>query len=314
MMAMLLVARPVALVAGLLLAGNAAAIADCAGLIDQFNTALQVRDLPEVKSIEARIAVDAACGGRLIEIQRRRAALQLLVAQQQQGSPSQYEMLVVDADKPDVLWQAAFMLGDVRFSQRRFAEATLAYERAIETIKNLSKTPSSPPTSAIKQAFDRASEARMLAANEESPSGQASYVAVAKDHRSGAIGGALSPDIRGFKPQAVLLPIRFITASAKFSPLGEQAAQELVATLKEQQPAEVRLVGHTDERGAADYNLKLSQQRARALAGYLAANGIAAKITTDGKGKSEPLQLSNTAGLTKQDIWSLNRRVVLVRK
>ena len=74
------------------------------------------------------------------------------------------------------------------------------------------------------------------------------------------------------------------------------------------------LIGHTDERGDASYNMRLSQERAKAVANYLASNGIKAKIVTQGKGKSEPIALSNTTGLSREDIWSLNRRVVFERR
>jgi outer membrane protein OmpA-like peptidoglycan-associated protein len=311
MMAMLFVARPVALVAAFLLAGDASAIADCAKLIDQFNTVLQARDLPEVKAIEAQIVVDAGCGGRLVEVQRRRAALQLLVAQQQQGSPSQYEMLVVDADKPDVLWRAAVALGDLRFKQRRFGEATQAYERALETLKDQSKTPTAPSSSDIREIFDSAVKSRMLAANDESPT--AIFVTAGKDHRDGKLGGTMSRDIRGFKPTSVPLPIRFVTASAKFTTVGEQAAKELITALREQESSQVTLIGHTDERGAPDYNMNLSAERAKAVAAYLRDGGITAKVVTVAKGKTEPLVLSNSSGLTRDDIWALNRRVVWKR-
>lgn len=308
--------RIFAALAVITLSSAPAAHADCTGLLARFNEALNVRDLSRLRAIEADVAVDADCGGRLMDVQRRRAAVELVLAQDlinKKAPAREYEALVVSADKPDVLWRAASMLGDLRFTQREFNNATLAYERAIETIKNQSKTPNSPSPEAIKQIVARASEARMLAANEEGVTRKPNYVSVAKDHRDGTIGGAMSPDIRGFKPVSIPLPIRFVTGSSKFSDLGALAAGELLAALKEQQPNEIALVGHTDERGDANYNMRLSQERAKALAAYLIANGIKAKIITGGKGKSEPIELTNSAGLTKEDIWSLNRRVVLKR-
>jgi outer membrane protein OmpA-like peptidoglycan-associated protein len=299
----------------LLCVGISNAQADCADLLGKFNAAIDVRALDDAKALETRIAIDAGCGDRLVEVQRRRAALQLLLAKNfmDKNAPvADYDYLIIDADKPDVLWRAAVGLGDLRFSQRRFGEATLAYERALESIKNPSKTPSSPGEPIIRAVFNRATEARMLAANEESVGGS-TFVAAAKDHRDGTIGGTLSQDIRGFKPTSVPIPIRFETASAKFTQVGEQAANELLDAVRQQAPGELTLVGHTDERGQADYNMRLSAERVKSVAAYLKQNGITAKITTVAKGKTEPLQLSDTSGLKGEDIWALNRRVVWQR-
>jgi outer membrane protein OmpA-like peptidoglycan-associated protein len=295
-------------------ASASAARADCETLLAKFNAAIDGRNVLSAKDLEAQIAVDANCGGRLIEVQQRRAALQLLLAQQlidKHAATADYEMLLVDADKPDVLWRAAVGLGDIRLSQRRFGDAAVAYDRAIETIKNKSKTPTSPGEPTIKAILDRATESKMLAAN-DGVAGSV-FVPAAKDHRDGTIGGTMSQDIRGFKPTSIPIPIRFETASAKFTPVGEQAAKELLDTLREQAPAELTLVGHTDERGEADYNMRLSDQRVKAVAAFLKQNGITAKVATIAKGKSEPLQLPDTSELSREDIWALNRRVVWKR-
>jgi len=101
----------------------------------------------------------------------------------------------------------------------------------------------------------------------------------------------------------------FETAKATFTSLGEAAARELVTALQEQQPERVLVVGHTDVRGGADYNLALSQSRADAVAAFLRENGIEVPVEAIGKGESEPLAVSDTAGLSLEDIYALNRRV-----
>jgi outer membrane protein OmpA-like peptidoglycan-associated protein len=294
--------------------GYSSAEADCDGFVKQFNSAISARNLSAAKNVETQIAVDASCGGHLVEVQQQRATLELQMAQQLidgHAAPAQYQDLILDADKPEVLWRAAVGVGDIRFSQRHFVEATIAYERALEIIKNKFKTPVDPGAATIKVVFDRASESKMLAANEESGAGS-TFVAAAKD-RDGTVGGTMSEDIRGFKPTSVLVPIRFETASAKFTPPGEQAAKELLDALREQKAVNVTLVGHTDERGEAGYNMQLSNLRVKAVADYLRQGGITAKITTLAKGKSEPLQLSDISDLTREDVWALNRRVVWQR-
>lgn len=294
-------------------AGASAARADCTDLLNQFNAAIAARSLPDAKSVEAKIAVDAGCGNLAVQVSRQRSVLELIVVQQlrdKNAPPSDYEGLLAEAS--ELQWRGAVLLGDIRFKDRKFGEATVAYERAIEIIKNVGLTPTPPDAKTIKAIFDRAVELRMLAANEEG-AGRATFVASAKDHRDGSVGGAMSADVRGVKFDSVPLPIRFDTATANFSSVGQQAADELLKAVMQQNPAQLTLIGHTDERGEADYNMRLSDQRVKAVAAYLKQNGVTAKIVTVAKGKSEPLQLADTSGLSREDIWALNRRVVWQR-
>jgi outer membrane protein OmpA-like peptidoglycan-associated protein len=55
--------------------------------------------------------------------------------------------------------------------------------------------------------------------------------------------------------------------------------------------------------------MKLSQARAETVAEFLRQNGIEASIDAVGKGPNEPMQLSDTSGLSQEDIYALNRRV-----
>jgi outer membrane protein OmpA-like peptidoglycan-associated protein len=293
-------------------ASATAAWPDCNQLLDKFNQALETRALSEMTRLEAQIAGDAVCGARIVEVQRRRTALQLRLAQEMidKGAPlADYEALVVEADRPQVQWRAAKALGDVRFIQRRFDEATRAYERALEIIKNPSTTPSDPGAQTIEAVFDLAARSRILAANEEAPGARPTFVPGAKDFRDGTTGGAFSPNIRGFEPKAIPLPINFHTARTDFTPVGAAAARELVTALREQQPQKIVIVGHADARGGYDYNMRLSEARAKAVVKFLSENGIKAKMTPIGKGKTEPVFLPDSSKLTQEDIWALNRRV-----
>ena len=296
--------------AAILLASATTAFADCGDLLQRFNQALAQRSLAEVTALEKQIAADAACGNRLVEVRHRRATLQLLLAQRLVDKGAKipdYEGLLVDADKPEVSWLAAKMLGDMHFAQRAFADAARAYDRAVEIIKNASKTPSPPREEQIKAVTDLANRSRLLAANEESPG--AVFVSPPKDYRDGSIGGSFSQEIRGLTPKNVPLPINFETASARLTRIGQAAADELATALREQNPQRITIVGYTDERGSHDYNMRLSSQRAAAVASFLRQKGIAAPVVTIAKGKAEPLFLADRSDLTKQDIWALNRRV-----
>lgn len=51
----------------------------------------------------------------------------------------------------------------------------------------------------------------------------------------------------------------------------------------------IKVYGHTDRLGSADYNQKLSTQRAEAVKDYLVANGVPARqIQAEGKGSTQP--------------------------
>lgn len=51
---------------------------------------------------------------------------------------------------------------------------------------------------------------------------------------------------------------------------------------------EIRVVGHTDRLGRADYNLELSEDRARTVADYLENNGVTEELLVEGRGSQEP--------------------------
>jgi outer membrane protein OmpA-like peptidoglycan-associated protein len=67
----------------------------------------------------------------------------------------------------------------------------------------------------------------------------------------------------------------------------------------------LRIEGHTDQAGSAEYNLDLSFRRARSVVEYLAAHGVArARLDYQGFGASRPTTASDVPGASE-----LNRRV-----
>jgi len=300
------------LVAATLLGGAAlpADAQDCAALVDAFNRAVDAGREGEAQQMVDKIATDAQCGSFQVPAQRRLAAFRLARAQSlmAQGRPvGDYERLLAEADKPEVLWQASATIGDVRFGERRFVDAAMAFDRAIEVIKNETLTPTAPSKFEIEGLFDRAAQSRILAAN--AAPGQQAFVRTARDQRDGTLGGVYSRSVRGVIPRAVPVPITFEFAKTTFTNIGDEAARELLTAVKEQRPSKILLVGHTDVRGSAETNLKLSHARAAAVSSFLRQHGIDITVETDGKGANEPMRLSDTSGLTQEDIYALNRRV-----
>lgn len=92
------------------------------------------------------------------------------------------------------------------------------------------------------------------------------------------------------------------------SDLGSQAKSnlnDLIKILNKYPNTDIEVQGHTDSRGAEDYNMALSQRRASAVADYLKANGIAgSRISTKAFGKSAPAYPNDTPEHMAQ-----NRRV-----
>jgi len=69
----------------------------------------------------------------------------------------------------------------------------------------------------------------------------------------------------------------------------------------------IQIIGHTDNVGSDDYNLRLSLQRAESVQRYLEAEGIRAdRIEVDGKGFREPMVPN-----TNPSNQALNRRITV---
>ncbi|TQV82914.1 OmpA family protein [Aliikangiella coralliicola] len=79
----------------------------------------------------------------------------------------------------------------------------------------------------------------------------------------------------------------------------------VVTVLKEFDETIVEVQGFTDSTGSWEHNMKLSESRARAVAGYLESGGIIyQRLVTSGKGPSNPIASNSDAAGRAQ-----NRRV-----
>jgi len=81
--------------------------------------------------------------------------------------------------------------------------------------------------------------------------------------------------------------------------LREQAKrniEELAVILNKYEDTNILLAGHTDSDGSDDYNMTLSERRARSVAHYLAESGVSsARMTSMGLGESQPVASNGTA-------------------
>ena len=99
--------------------------------------------------------------------------------------------------------------------------------------------------------------------------------------------------------------ITFGTNSATLQPQFRPVLDNLASTLSQYNQTVINVAGHTDQRGDANYNLNLSQQRAESVAGYLTGRGVTRdRMVVVGRGETQLLCTENT-----ESCWSRNRRV-----
>jgi outer membrane protein OmpA-like peptidoglycan-associated protein len=88
----------------------------------------------------------------------------------------------------------------------------------------------------------------------------------------------------------------------------KELIESLLELMQKNPTLKIKIIGHTDNEGGAAYNMKLSDQRAAAVAKWLADKGIAAdRLATEGHGQDKPLCANDTAARKKA-----NRRTEFV--
>jgi outer membrane protein OmpA-like peptidoglycan-associated protein len=85
----------------------------------------------------------------------------------------------------------------------------------------------------------------------------------------------------------------------------ETNLNKLVEVLKSYPDTDIEIQGHTDSKGADDYNMKLSERRASAVAAFLRGRGVASnRVRIKGYGETAPVASNET-----EDGRAQNRRV-----
>ena len=96
----------------------------------------------------------------------------------------------------------------------------------------------------------------------------------------------------------------FATNSAIPTPSARAEIQNMLPVFRKYPNMIIQTVGHTDNRGSYDYNLRLSEQRASSVGNILKYGGINNPIYSKGCSFSKPI-VPNTNSRN----WALNRRV-----
>jgi peptidoglycan-associated lipoprotein len=131
----------------------------------------------------------------------------------------------------------------------------------------------------------------------------------------GAVGGggvSVSPlDAERERQRAALmqqLVVYFDYDQAEILPEFNALLQAHGQYLAQNPSTQIRLEGHTDERGSREYNIGLGERRAQAVRRVLMLQGAAGtQLTTVSYGEERPAQTGSD-----EESWRLNRRVELV--
>lgn len=95
--------------------------------------------------------------------------------------------------------------------------------------------------------------------------------------------------------KVVLNNIFFDYAKASLRKESKNELMRLKRILDDSPNLKIEIGGHTDNRGAEDYNLRLSKHRARSVVDYLVEQGIdKSRLTYKGYGKSQPVAPNET--------------------
>lgn len=99
--------------------------------------------------------------------------------------------------------------------------------------------------------------------------------------------------------------ILFATGKSTLSTASKEALAKFAQSLQNNPETNVDIVGHTDNTGSREINVKLSNERAESVAKYIIERGIeGGRLTTEGRAYDEPVASNETAAGRAQ-----NRRV-----
>ncbi len=253
-----------------------------------------------------------ACKGDTLDLLGRRASIALYRKAFAQGAdPATRRTLLEDAAKLGRPWQVLAALADEMRAAKQHGTAASAYQEALDDIRNVRLNPTPPPNAVIASLVKKAEAASLLAAEH-----------IARVDRNGNSGGLACQTFRDLIVVSTSVPVEFEyrepgdkkSGADAFTRKGRTAADDLADHLVRSRVLAVHLIGHTDARGSADYNLALSQRRAEALKAYLASRGFSGEVRTSGNGLSQPFQPEDAASYSQDERWQMDRRVELEQR
>ena len=122
-----------------------------------------------------------------------------------------------------------------------------------------------------------------------------------------AVGNIINRNIEltSLNATIVLNHLIFELGKSVINPKSYPELDEVVAMMKENTKVVIQLEGHTDNKGNADANLKLSQSRVDAVKKYITSKGVSKdRVKTKAFGGTQPIATENTEAAR-----ALNRRI-----
>ena len=109
----------------------------------------------------------------------------------------------------------------------------------------------------------------------------------------------------------ILRNIFFDYNRATLRPRSKHELNKIYGFMNENAEVKIVVSGHTDSRGNDEYNMRLSKDRAQAVADYLIRNGIASnRLSAVGYGETRPIARNENAdGSDNPTGRQLNRRI-----
>jgi len=99
--------------------------------------------------------------------------------------------------------------------------------------------------------------------------------------------------------------LMFEVNSFQLGNISKNNLQDLATILAKYDDTEIVVQGHTDSSGSDDYNLELSEKRAKTVRNYLVQNSVSSpRFTIEGYGEAMPIASNETTNGKQQ-----NRRV-----
>jgi len=193
-----------------------------------------------------------------------------------------------------------FGIADVHFRAGRWQDSVAYYDKGL-------KLEPGDELSRLRREF---AAARLGGATDSGPQGpigaEEIVTALSLFTKRGLDGIVNAPSVTFGEAQ-----IPFRTASAEILPEAKHQLGEIARALRDNRLSGIvfEVSGHTDERGPADYNQRLSVRRAEAVKIYLVKQGVEpARLFARGYGENRPIAFGHDAVS-----WAANRRVQITR-
>ncbi len=272
----------------------------CIDYKTQINQAIQTKNFDQLKKLLPILKREGCADNYINSLQLKFAQIIAHTADNLIIAGKLEEARVLLQHSAIFSWETQVIRADIAAFEGSWQKAAQLYSQALDLINNPQATPQVPDTKTIQKVFHLASEAQILAGTLDD-----SEYSLEQQ-------GVMRNNVRGYKPEKLLIPIQFEFNKSLLSDEGKKSAQQLVKYIQQYDFKKVTLIGHTDTKGGDIINDKISIQRALILKKYLKKSGISIPIIAIGQGKKNPLILDNVNRYTKIEIDALNRRVEVI--